>query len=77
MTITGKADSPEALGRILQQACAMRGLTQRDLAEQLGVSQRYIWEIETGKHSIFAGRLVAIARATGVRLLAEIDEPEE
>ena len=48
MEFTGKVISAESLGRILQQARLLRGLSQRELAERLGTTQRYIWEIEAG-----------------------------
>lgn len=65
--------SPESLGRILQQARLLAGLSQRELAEQLGTTQRYIWEIESGKPSIFVDRLFAMMRETGVELTATIE----
>lgn len=76
MEYTGKVTSPESLGRILQQARLLQGISQRELANQLGTTQRYIWEIEAGKPSIFMERLFATMRATGVELSATIRAPE-
>lgn len=76
MEYTGKVTSPESLGRILQQARLVHGLSQRELADRLGTTQRYIWEIEAGKPSIFMERLFAMMRATGVDLSATIQAPE-
>ncbi|MDF1522818.1 MAG: helix-turn-helix domain-containing protein [Trueperaceae bacterium] len=76
MEYTGKVTSPESLGRILQQARLVHGMSQRDLADRLGTTQRYIWEIEAGKPSIFMERLFATMRATGVELSATIRAPE-
>jgi HTH-type transcriptional regulator/antitoxin HipB len=73
---TGKVTSPESLGRILQQARLLNGLTQRELAERLGTTQRYIWEIEAGKPSIFVDRLFAMMREIGVELTAQITPAE-
>jgi transcriptional regulator with XRE-family HTH domain len=73
---TGKVTSPASLGRILQQARLVHGLSQRELADRLGTTQRYIWEIEAGKPSIFMERLFAMMRATGVDLSATIRAPE-
>jgi len=73
---TGKVTSPESLGRMLQQARLLNGLTQRELAERLGTTQRYIWEIEAGKPSIFVDRLFAMMRETGVELTATISPAE-
>lgn len=74
MTLRGLVDSPEALGRVLQQGRLLRGLSQRQLARELGISQRYVYELESGKPTIFAERLFATMRATGVSLHAEVTE---
>jgi len=73
MSYTGKVTSPESLGRILQQARLLNGLSQRELAARIGTTQRYIWEIEAGKPSIFVERLFALMRETGTELTATID----
>ncbi|HTU72899.1 MAG TPA: helix-turn-helix transcriptional regulator [Trebonia sp.] len=72
MVHTGKVTSPESLGRILQQARLLAGLSQRDLARRLGTTQRYIWELEAGKPSIAMDRLFAAMRETGMELTATI-----
>jgi len=60
------------LGRILQQARLVSGLSQRELADRLGTTQRYVWEMEAGKPSIFVDRLFAVMRETGMELTATI-----
>ncbi len=77
MGYTGKISSAQSLGRILQQARLLNGLTQRELAEQLGTTQRYIWEMEAGKPSIFIDRLFAMMQATGVELTATIGSGDD
>ncbi|WP_278260872.1 helix-turn-helix transcriptional regulator [Nocardia sp. AG03] len=77
MAYSGKVTSPESLGRILQQARLLSGLTQRELAERLGTTQRYIWEIEAGKPSIYVERLFAMMRETGMELTATIDPRDD
>ena len=37
MAIRGDLHSPQALGRAIQQARALRGMSQRDLAAELGI----------------------------------------
>lgn len=76
MTLTGKVTSAQSLGRILQQARLLSGLSQRELAEQLNTTQRYIWEIEAGKPSIYTERLFAMMRATGMELTATIESKD-
>ena len=72
MEYQGTVSSAESLGRILQQARLLDGLSQRELAARLGISQRYVWEIEAGKPSIFMERLFAYMQETGVELTARI-----
>ena len=69
---TGKVTSPESLGRILQQARLLAGLSQRELAKRLGTTQKYVWELESGKPSIVMDRLFAAMRETGMELSATI-----
>jgi HTH-type transcriptional regulator / antitoxin HipB len=77
MTYTGKVTSAESLGRILQQARLLSGLSQRQLAERLGTTQRYVWELEAGKPSIVMDRLFAAMRETGMELTATITPQDE
>jgi transcriptional regulator with XRE-family HTH domain len=69
---TGKVTSPESLGRILQQARLLAGLSQRELAKRLGTTQKYVWELESGKPLIVMDRLFATMRETGMELTATI-----
>lgn len=66
--------SPSDFGMVLQQARLAAGITQRDLAEQMGVSQKYVWEMESGKNVAAIERLLSAFTATGVKLIAEVPE---
>jgi HTH-type transcriptional regulator/antitoxin HipB len=77
MAYTGKITSAESLGRILQQARLLAGLSQRELAQRLGTTQKYIWELESGKPSIVMDRLFAAMRETGMELSATITPRDE
>ncbi len=77
MAYTGKVTSPESLGRILQQARLLAGLSQRDLALRLGTTQKYVWELEAGKPSILMDRLFAPMRETGMELTATITPKDD
>jgi len=77
MTYTGKVTGAESLGRILQQARLLSGLSQRELARRLGTTQKYIWELEAGKPSIVMNRLFAAMRETGMELSATITPRDE
>ncbi|WP_125613874.1 helix-turn-helix domain-containing protein [Specibacter cremeus] len=73
MIVRGEVRNAEALGRMLAQGRMLEGLTQRQLAEQLGITQKYVWEVEQGKPGIFTDRLFQILRTTGVKLYAELE----
>lgn len=74
---TGKITSAESLGRILQQARLLAGLSQRELARRLGTTQKYVWELESGKPSIVMDRLFAAMRETGMELTATIQTGDD
>jgi len=65
-----KLRSPADIGLAIQQARLARGLTQVELADQLGISQRSVSELESGKPTIWARRMFDLMRATGVELSA-------
>lgn len=44
-----------------------RGVSQRDLARALGMAQSTLSRIERGERRVSVDRLIAIARALGVR----------
>lgn len=66
--------NPRAFGDFLRAARLARGLNQRELAEELGVSQRYIVEIERGKPTKAVDRLFQFMRETGVTLYLETND---
>lgn len=67
---TARLRSPADVGLAVQQARLARGLSQTELAQELGVTQSAISEIETGSGTIYLRRLLSIARATGLELSA-------
>ena len=56
----------------MQQARLLSGMSQRELARRLGITQKYVWELEAGKPSIVMDRLFAAMRETGMELTATI-----
>jgi HTH-type transcriptional regulator/antitoxin HipB len=75
VTLRGPVPNPQALGRLLQQARLARGLTQQQVADELGISQRYVWgELEAGKPSLVMSRLFDYMRLTDMILAADILE---
>lgn len=77
MAFRAQVEDTSTLGFALQQARLVKGLTQRQLAEQLGVSQRYVWELETGKDSLAITRLLNAFKATGAQLYIDVPEPPD
>jgi transcriptional regulator with XRE-family HTH domain len=73
MLIRTKIKDSFTLGQVIQQSRMERGLSQRDLARELGVSQKWIWEMEQGKPGILMDRLFSILSINGVALLAEFE----
>lgn len=67
---TAKLYSPADLGLAIQQARLAKGLTQTQLADRLGISQRSVSELESGKPTIWARRVFDLMDATGVELSA-------
>ncbi len=75
MALRGQVRNAATLGLMLQQGRLARGLSQRELAAELGLTQRWVSEMEAGKPGKFTERLFKMLEASGVRLYAEIDEP--
>ncbi len=66
-----RVNGPAELGVALREFRVMRGLTQRQLAAELGLSQRYVWELEQGKPGKVTDRLFAMLRLLDVRMTLE------
>jgi HTH-type transcriptional regulator/antitoxin HipB len=66
-----RVHTPTELGSALREFRSRSGLSQRQLAAELGVSQRYIWELEQGKPGKVTDRLFAVLRLLQVRMTLE------
>ena len=71
---TARLRAPADFGLALQQARVARGMSQTELAAELGVPQSTISAMESGKSTIYLRRLLALARATGVEFTATWNE---
>jgi HTH-type transcriptional regulator/antitoxin HipB len=69
--------APADLGIAIQQARLARGMTQRDLAEALGIAQRSVSEIESGRPTIYIRKGFEMLRETGMDLNASWDDGRE
>ncbi|MCL2537561.1 MAG: helix-turn-helix domain-containing protein [Coriobacteriia bacterium] len=68
-----KIKNPRTLGAVIQQGRMIKGLSQRELAQELGIGQKWLWEMEQGKPGILTTRLFELLAATDVELYAELD----
>lgn len=64
-------DTARELGQAIRDARKHYGLTQVQLAELAGVSDRTLRDIEQGKTGASFANILAVAEATGVRLTVE------
>jgi HTH-type transcriptional regulator/antitoxin HipB len=64
-------EKPEDLGRFVHRIRVDAQLTQRQLAEALGTSQRYLSELETGKPKRIDENYFEVLRKLGITLSAE------
>ena len=76
MRITTKIKNQYTLGQVIQQSRLQRGFSQRELARMLGISQKWVWEMEQGKPGLLLDRLFMILEKTGVALSAEFETEE-
>ena len=59
----------EALGEAIRHFRKQAGLTQAELAEQVGIQRSYLAELEAGKVTEQTQRLVSLLRALGARIV--------
>ena len=73
MVVSTKIKNSYTLGQIIQQSRLQQGFSQRDLAKMLGVTQKWIWEMEQGKPGVLMDRLFLVLEKTGVTLTANFE----
>ena len=64
----------ESLGRRVAERRQELGLTQKDLADKLGIAHQNIHLIEQGKRNMTVRTMVALADALGMRTAELFDE---
>ncbi|MGI8393058.1 helix-turn-helix domain-containing protein [Leucobacter sp. W1038] len=67
--------SPMDVGRLVRHVRRAHGLTQRELAERLGVTHRWLSELESGKGKQANERYFQVLTSLGINLTATVDEP--
>ena len=73
MKVTTRITSSYILGQVLQQSRMQQGISQRELAKILGISQKWIWEMEQGKPGLLMDRLFMMLEKTRITLSAEFE----
>lgn len=69
-------ESSEDLGRLVRRIRQQFGLSQRELADALETSQRYIYELEAGKPKRADADYFRTLARLGIRLSATVDIDE-
>ncbi|UFS57705.1 helix-turn-helix domain-containing protein [Subtercola endophyticus] len=64
-------ERPEDLGRFVHRIRTDARMTQRQLADALGTSQRYLSELEAGKPKRIDANYFDVLRKLGIELYAE------
>lgn len=67
--------SPTDLGALVRVVRKQLGLSQMDLSAQLGVTQRWLSELETGRGKHFDERFFRVLNQLGIQLSAEAPAP--
>ncbi len=69
--------SPEDLGAFVARLRFTHDLTQAELAERLGISRRYVYEIESGRPNLYALRLFEILNLLGATMTVVHDRKDD
>ncbi len=62
--------TPSDLGKIIYDARKKQGFNQQQFADLAGVGRRFLSELENGKQSLEFGKVLAVAAAAGIDLVA-------
>lgn len=69
-TSAAPVTSPADLGALVRAARKAAGLDQQALADLAGVGRRFVSELENGKATLEFGKVLTVAAALGIDLLA-------
>ena len=72
--VVGKADTQELrehIGRRLRQARLDTGISQVEMAAEIGMASTYLSEVESGRHNITLDTLAGIASFLGLEVNVE------
>lgn len=63
------------LGKALNETRRTRGLTQMELAEQVGLDQAYLARLERGNSVLLLDRVVLALRMLGADIVVNVPDP--
>lgn len=66
--------STQDMGRLVRHVRTRHGLTQRELAARLGVTHRWLSELESGRGKQMNDRYFAVLAQLGIRLTGTVDD---
>lgn len=66
--------NPRDLGRVIRRVREQHSLTQRELADRLSVSQRYLSELENGRPRIADERYFDLLRLLGLTMTVQTSD---
>lgn len=73
---TARVRTPADVGLALQQARLARGLAQTEVADEIGIPQSTVSQMESGQTTIYMRRLLEMARAIGMELSATWEDED-
>ena len=68
--------SSEDLGRAVAEIRTVRTLTQRELAEQSGLSRPWLAKLESGRRVVVVDHLLRVLRRLGATVTVTFDIPD-
>lgn len=74
--MTYQLQSPSQLGQYLRSLRRLRGMTQQDLGERMGVTKVRISRIERDPGSVSFGQLLKLLNVLGARAALEVKDVE-
>ena len=72
---TAEVRNLKTLGAVVRHVRTASGVTQAELADELNISRRYLWEIERGEQNLFITRLFRTLRKLNIRVHVTYEVP--
>lgn len=76
-SVEAKVQHPSDIGHVIRNARASKGMTQGGLAAEVGVSRKWLSEVENGKPTAEVGLVLKVLRKLDLELAASERPPAE